>query len=790
MGAAMNNAIFTDWSIETAWPFAPWLTLLFAVAAVALVVWVYWREDSRAGRRYRMTLAAVRLMAVGVLAIMISQATLMLQRTGSPSVAVLIDDSLSMTVADHYADKPRQSAVERLQTKQGEQAAKNGGEPSRWSLLHSLLADRDGALLHGLAKDHKLRTYFTTDMRPAGRNDVSDVIEVLRATTPKGENTRLGAGIRAVLDELRGVAPAAIVLFTDGVNTDGPTLADAAEVARRRGVPLYFVGFGDELSPRAIKLSDLLVDDVVFVDDVVNVECKLTAVGFEGQRLSVILREKNKPAAPENILAKTEATAGPDGQPRPVRLQYRPTQIGQFEYVVEVEPQKGQHWMESNRLSRVVQVRKEKIRVLLVQAYPNFEFRYLRNMLQRDATISLHTVLQDADPEHAEQDASALKTFPQSRRELFAYDVVILGDVNPALLGAAALQNLADFVDQPANGGALAMIAGPSFMPAAYRNTPLARLMPFAVKEVRYPGENLADGFVVRPTELGLADPAMQLGDTPEETARIWKNLPPVYWLLDVPELKPGVRVLADTPSRLGANGRRLPVFLLEYVGAGKVLFHATDETWRWRYRVGDVFFARYWGQTIRYLCRAKLTAAGRAAVLAADRREYVQGGPVRLRARFADERLAPAEDDGVTVMVEQAGRQTQHAVLHRAAAGRGVFEGQLERLGIGNYHAWIMNPTLEGPSSSADFVVTPPPGEFAQTRMDAAEMRRAAEATGGRFYTFAAAGDLLKDLPPCRQVLIESLPSLPLWNRWPVLAAFLGLLVAEWILRKRCGMV
>ena len=779
-----------DCTIETAWPWAPWLTLLFAAFAAVVVVWIYWHEAGPAGRRYRMTLAAIRLMLIGIVAIMISQATLSLQRIGSPSVAVLIDDSLSMTVTDRYADRPRQSAVERLRPIGKEETKTIDDEPSRWNLLQSLLQERDAALLRGIAREHPLRTYFLTGARLARRQDVPGVVEELKTTTPKGESTRLGAGVRAALDELRGVAPAAVVLLTDGVNTDGPTLADAAEYARRRGVPLYFLGFGSDRPAGDLKLSDLIAEDVAFVDDVVTFECKLTAVGFEGQKLSVVLREKNKPATPHNILAKTETTAGPDGQPRPVRLQYRPTEVGQFEYVIEIEPQKRERRMENSRLSRVVQVRKEKIRVLLAQAYPNFEFRYLRNMLQRDATISLHTVLQDSDPEHAEQDASALRAFPQSRSELFAYDVVILGDVNPALLGTTAVQNLADFVDQPAKGGALVLIAGPSFMPAAYRNTPLARLMPFDIEKVRYPAELLTDGFVAQPTELGLADPAMQLGDTPDETARIWKNLPPLYWLLEVPELKPGVRVLAERPAQLGSDGRPLPVFCLQYVGAGKVLFHATDETWRWRYRVGDVFFARYWVQTVRYLCRAKLADAGRSAVLAADRREYVQGEPVRLRVRFVDERLAPSEDNGVTVVVEQAGRQTQHVVLHRAAAGRGVFEGRLEHLGIGNYHAWMVRPAVEGQSPAADFVMTPPPGEFVQTRMDAAEMRRAAEATGGRYYTFAAAADLLADLPPSRQVPIESLPPYPLWNRWPLLAAFLGLLVAEWILRKRRGMV
>ena len=212
------------------------------------------------------------------------------------------------------------------------------------------------------------------------------------------------------------------------------------------------------------------------------------------------------------------------------------------------------------------------------------------------------------------------------------------------------------------------------------------------------------EGFVVQPTDLGLASPAMQLGDTPEETREIWRNLAPLYWLLELPELKPGVRVLAEHPTRVGPDGRHLPVFCLQYVGAGKVLFHATDETWRWRYRVGDRYFARYWVQTIRYLCRAKLSDAGRPVVLSTDRREYAQGEPVRLRARFADERLAPAEDDGVTVVAELSGRQTQRLSLRRTAAGRGVFEGVLDRPAPGDYHAWIVVPACEGSGAGGRF--------------------------------------------------------------------------------------
>jgi uncharacterized membrane protein len=472
-------------------------------------------------------------------------------------------------------------------------------------------------------------------------------------------------------------------------------------------------------------------------------------------------------------------------------LTYRPTEVGRFEYVVEVEPQPGELQTENNRQSHAVEVRKEKVRVLLAQAYPNFEYRYLRNMLERDETIELSTVLQEADMEHAEQDKAALRVFPERKEELFSYDVIILGDVNPAILGPAAQQSLAEFVDQPGKGGAVIMIAGPQFMPLGFRDTPLAKLMPFEPGSARLPDPNasLSESFPVEPSDLGLALPPMQLGDTPEETRAIWDHLPPLYWLMEAPELKPSARVLAEDPNRTTRDGRKMPVIIMQYVGAGKVLFHATDETWRWRYRTGDVYFARYWIQMIRYLSRSKLTESGQRAVLSTDRREYSPGEPVKLRIRFADERLAPAEDDGVTVVVEQAGRQTQKVAIRRTS-GRGSFEGTLSRPMPGSYHAWMAIPRVEGAAPAADFTVNPPAGEFAQIRMDAAALREAAAATGGKYYTVETASQLLADLPPGRQVPIETLPPIPLWNRWPVLLVFLSLLIAEWVMRKRRGMV
>ena len=164
----------------------------------------------------------------------------------------------------------------------------------------------------------------------------------------------------------------------------------------------------------------------------------------------------------KEVLARATVTLGLDGQSQQVRLAHRPTQEGDFTYVIEVEPLEGELQTDNNRLQRGLRVRKETIRVLLVYADPSYEYRYLRNMLERDKTIQLSVVLQNADPKHFEQDKLVLKKgFP----DLSDYDAVILGDADPAGLEPAMIQNLVDFVEQPKKGGSLIAIAGPKYMP-------------------------------------------------------------------------------------------------------------------------------------------------------------------------------------------------------------------------------------------------------------------------------------------------------------------------------------
>jgi hypothetical protein len=772
----------TAWGLANRWTWAPWILLLFTVASVLAVAWLYWMESGPAGRIARALGSALRLGAIAIVLFMIAEWLLTLNRTGLPYVALLIDDSASMGIADRYDDEKLRSMVAQRLKKAGYDDA------SRFNQAKSLVLADNGRLLRYLGDNYKLRLYFVSDSARPVAGKTSELAEAVRRAEPEGETTRLGQGLRSVLNDLRGAPPAAIILLSDGVTTEGETLAEASSYARRKGVPVFTVGLGSESPAKDLALGDLLADEIVFVDDVINFEFTLAGPGFGNRDVKISLNEKNSKTA----LAQRTVQVLPDGNPQKVRIPFRPTAVGDYEFAVEVEqlPEEIRH--DNNRLAQIVRVRDEPIRVLLVQERPSYEFRFLKEMLLRERTVRLHYVQQDADVEFVERNRQgeqvSLPVFPLNREDLFSYDVVLFGDVDPSLLGPSAITNLVDFVKE--RGGGIIFFAGPQHTPLAYRGTPLAEILPIDPATAALPPpDSLENDFRIEPTELGLTKPQMQLGDSPAETAEIWRTLPGIRWLLETQSLRPAAQVLAVHPTRVMADGRKMPVFVYQIAGAGKVLFHATDETHLWRGRIGDKHFARYWVQAIRYLSRAKLLGDEKAARLTTDRTKYRRGEPVRFQLRFIDERLVPARDRKATVMFERQGDTRRPVTLSPSTQSTAVFEGQATKLAEGRYHAWVVDPALAG-DPAADFEVLPPAGEIERSQMDLAELTRAAADTRGKFYRYEDAHRLLADLPEGRPVPIETLPPVPLWNKWPVLLLFIGLLTCEWLLRKRKGML
>ncbi len=765
-----------QWSLQWGWPGPLWLPLLIAAAVAAVVAYLSLREGAAAAALR--TACALRLAAVVLVALMTLQPELAMRRIAASNLAVVIDDSLSMAAADRYG--PESPAGLRALLARW----KAGDQPERWQLVCRLLQADEAAWLRGLAQGRRLRVYLLTELEEVSGAPLETAHQIA-ARRPHGEATRLGSAVMELLERFRGASLSAVVLVTDGLNTQGPSLVEAAEAARSQGVAIYAVAIGGGQQRRDLRLFDLLADETVFADDMVVCTVRLAAVGYAGRQTHVVVRDLDS----SQQLARVPVVVGADGAAALVRIGFRPPREGRVRVQFEVEPQEDESDVENNRIEHVLDVRKQKVRVLLVDELPSWEYRFLRDALGREEAIELRTVLQSADVGHAAQDSTQLPVFPVQREELFAYDVLIFGDVNPAGLGAAALQSAAEFVTTPGRGGALVFWAGPRRMPEGWRGTPLAPLLPFDLAAVRR--RDLSAGeFRATPTSLGLLSPGMQLGDGPDENTALWNRLAPLNWMIGIESVRRGARVLAEHPQAASADGEKLPLIVVQQVGAGWVLFHATDETHRWRLGWGDRYFARYWVQTLRFLARGRLPGSGLAVTLSTDQREYQRGEEVRLRAKFGDPKAVPPDGEPVVLTISAAEGPDRRVELRRSPLNPLLFEGVFQPSASGDHRVVALAATTAGNEAAVSFRVRPPTGERIPAAADLAALRAAADVGRGRVFPLEQADRLADALPNPQAATLETLPPMRLWNNELVVALLMALLVAQWLVRRYGGMI
>ena len=779
-----------DTTVSHTWPVEPWITVLAMILTSACIVFIYVREKGRAGRVQKCCLAAIRIGLFGTLLFMMYGWLWHQHRTDLPDIIVVLDDSESMRIVDHL---DKSDIPERLQQGIGD----NGfSKPTRFALAQCMLLDTHTALLASLESHYNVKFYrIGESSRTSLPTSEHSLTEIIRSSEADGHTSRLGLCLKDIVEAQRGRPTAAIIMFTDGITTEGERLSEAANYARRKSIPLHIVGMGRVKPPRDILISQLFSDDLVFVNDLITFDFKVSGRGFAGEEVAVTLREKGTPFPLDQKTIQIDQ----DGVPTSVRLTWRPPEKGEYEYEINVETREGEVNTSNNTDTQVVTVRDEAVRVILVQDYPNFEFRFLKNLLARSVqsdglqtkTIELTTVLHEADRDYASQDKTAQRVFPVSREELFKYDVIIFGDVNPTTLTRSTLDNIASFVTE--RGGGIIFCAGPRHTPLAYRGSPLETLLPINLESASLPGNetSLDEEFRAKLTTLGLTVPHLQLAETSGANAQLWNELPPLYFLLAAPDVLPATRVFAVHPSRRGPRGANLPLVCMQYVGAGKVVLHCTDEIYRWaQHSSGSTYYARYWLQTLRYLSRSKLHGENAIAEILDQKQEYQRGDPVQLLVRFLDDRFAPAKDDGVTLMLEHTGSRRRQVTLHRNSSHPGIFESTLHGLARGQYRVWMASPTIDGETVSRTFKVVSPPTESTRLEMDKTDLTLAAKTSQGEFYTIESISDLLKRLPAGRHVRIESLPPEPLWNTSILICLFVALLITEWLLRKKLGML
>lgn len=778
------------WPLQDVVGASLWNAALVVLAAT--LVWYVYRREGRS-QKVRVTLGLIRGVVLLLAIAMLNRPVVTLVQTRvEPSVlAVLVDDSLSMKIAD------------------GAGATDPTNAKSRLDEAVSLLTDGDRALVRSLAANHDLRFYrFSRDAQSVvelsvpsagGKRkteglDTGPVDTALRAIKPEGQNTALTTATTSVLQDLQGQRLAGVVLLTDG--RENPAQPPAAMAAIKSfGVKIFPIAVGSDAAPLNVEVQSVAVQDVAFKGDIVNVRATVRASGLPSDReVTVALRDR-KTGAPvvgadgRNI---EQTISLPDGTPTEVELQMKPEQVGPLDLEVVAIPQPGEVDDADNTRLAQLTVLDAKIALLYVDGYPRWEYRYLKNEMIRDRSVEISCLLFSADASFAQEGDKPVTRFPETIEELMQYDVVLFGDVDPRQFTDAQLALVNEFVSR--KGGGFGMIAGPRMAPQMFRNTAIETILPVSIARVsNEPYAPILDGFRPVVTRDGQQSGIFRFfRDKARNDAFLRDEIQPIFWYCRGVTAKPGVGIVqAEHPVDTAPDGRKAPMMVLGRYGAGRTMFTAIDDSWRWRYYTGESVFDTYWVQQVRYLARGRKLGQ-RRLIFTAERPTYELGQQVRLTLRLLDPTLPTQLPDQVRVEVLDANNQPvrQETLVRQPGGQNDAYAASFTADRMGGFTARLA--PLAGGIESIDvpLEVISPRLELAQPQVDRATLSRLASETLGRVLSASEAQEKLPQLVPSAAKIIPVRSGTPLWDAPLAMAMFVVLITVEWVVRKLNGMV
>ena len=748
--------------LELTWarPMPGWAWFIAIVLAVTFAVWSYSRLQGPGwGRGLLATLRAVVILLVIVI-IAGPQIRYPREDVEQDVVMVLLDRSASMEIKDTTSGLERVSRNDQLKNLLLQAT-------ETWSELE----DRSELRWMGFA---------------AGSYPLSTTegpIPVLE--DPNGWRTDLSASLQQALDGVASRPLSGLVIFSDGQSSSQP----ARTVLRRLqqdSIPIFTVPLGSSDPVRDVSISEVSAPRRAFVSDAIPVLVDLDSSGLPDDEI-VVVRLRDEQSGQVLDRKTVEINDDLDGILMTANLE----DPGDRTLVVDVETSSGD-LISENDISRFdVEVVDRPIRVLYIEGYPRWEYRYLKNLLVREQSIESSVMLISADRDFAQEGNTPISRLPRTAEEFERFDLILIGDVPSGFFSPEQLQLMSNQVAERGTG--LFWIGGPRDTPSSWAGSPLDDLLP-----IRSPLdlERTSESILVEPTSLSrqlgvlVLDPNDPTGWAAElsEAATGWSRLRSVQYV-DPDQIKPTTEVLATGTN---PDGETRPVLLSMRFGAGQVLYSAMDDVWRWRFGRGELLTERWWIGLVRMLARQALDTSGKSMEISIQPDEIIPGTAVRIQLSVIDERLAESLGDSISIEIRDKDDQSSIELEMLKSDGSAEWSVDWFPDRIGQFLLHVIDPLLLAESRSmgpTPIDVIRPDDEFRNPDTDHQLLANLAESTGGRVLDPESL-DSLPSVLPNREVLVENPIIVPIWNTGAMFFLVLVFLTAEWIGRRLIRMI
>jgi len=667
-------------------------------------------------------------------------------------VAVVVDDSRSMAIADSDGETREAAAVATLQ---------------------------DG-ILSGLQKRFQVRLYRIG-------NGVTQ-LDGLNKLRPVETATHIGDGLKQLAAETADLPIGAIVLLSDGgENTAGMGGSgigvDAVQSLRNRRLPVHTVGFGKVNRAHDVELEDVSVASSAIVNARLTATVSLKQDGFAGQKSTLTVRDGNK------RLAAREVTLAPNGVLQTEQLFFSAGTAGAKTLTFEIEPLAGEENPGNNAMTLPMLVTDAKRRILYVEGEPRWEFKFIRRAEEDDPTVQFVSMLRTSENKIYRQgisDPSDLADgFPVRPENLFDYAGIIIGSVDADYFTPLQQELLREYVDRR-GGGVLFLGGRSSLSDGGWGESSMNDLLPTFLPSGR--NNFHRNSATVELTAAGVDSPITRLLDDPAKNAERWKKLTYLADYEDAGSPKPGATVLAQT----NAGHRKLPLLITQNYGHGRTAIMATGGTWRWQMSeaLGDPSHDLFWQQLLRWLVA---DSPGRVTA-SIPQRVLMDEGHVQFSVEVRDRQFQPTSDAHVTANI--AGPEGTNALIDLTPSRdtQGLYQAEWAAEKPGAYLAEVTaESTGTQPQALGSDVFTFQRengiAENFHVEQNRTLLEQLSSQTGGRYWEPSDLKNLPRDIA-YSEAGISVRTTNELWNMPVVFVLLLGLPIAEWLLRRKWGVV
>jgi Putative glutamine amidotransferase len=736
-----------------AWP--GWVLLLLMVASTAgLAVLIRSRLPQAAPNISKWRAGAVwllqSLLIATVLVLLWQPAMTVAELAPQQNViAVVLDDSRSMAIADGNGKLTREAAAEK--------------------------ALEDGVLA-GLQKKFQVRLY-RLDSRVARAAALTEI-------QPTAPATHINEGLRQLVTETSDLPIGAVVLLSDGsensLDGSGDLALETIHALRNRRLPVHTVGFGNPQAAHDIELNDVRVTSRAMTGSRVPATVTFHQTGYAGSKAILAIRDGDK------TLDSREVTLGADGATQVETIFFSPGDAGVKSLHFSLGPLANEENVANNAVTRLVGVTDDKRRILYVEGEPRWEYKFIRRAEDDDKIVQVASMLRTTENKIYRQginDPKELENgFPVRPEDLFGYQGIILGSVEAGYFTPLQQELLREFVDR--RGGGLLFLGGRfSLGDGGWGGSSLVDLLPTYLPSSRSTFHR--DPATVELTAAGSDSPITRLMDDPAKNIDRWKKL---TYLMDYQEAgtaKPGAAVLIQ----MNVGARKLPLLVTQNYGRGRTAVMATSGTWRWQMSqpLGDTAHDVFWQQLLRWLV---LDSPGQVMVTAANH-TLMDDGHIELSANVRDKEYMPASDAKVTAHLIGPNGISAMLDMTPAADNPGVFHATWTADRPGSYLAEVTAEKGSQQLGSDTFPFERIDGvaENFHTLQNRELLEKLATETGGRYWrpdelsrlpneiSYSDAGISVRDIKE-------------LWNMPMVFLWLLLLMAAEWLLRRKWGVV